>query len=126
MVIRLLLIAAGGALGAVSRYGVTELVGKLFGSVLPWGTMAVNLVGSAAIGFLWAAFEREPIGVNLRMFVFVGILGGFTTFSSFTLETCGLLRTGHAKLALANIAVSNVVGIAAVFAGFAAFRYITK
>jgi fluoride exporter len=126
MVIRILLIAIGGAIGSVSRYSLAGLVYRLFGSVFPWGTLAVNLIGSLVIGFLWAAFERAAVGSNMRMFVFVGILGGFTTFSSYTLETFNLLREGETRLAITNMAVSNLVGVAAVFIGFMVFRYIAK
>jgi CrcB protein len=126
MAIRILLIAIGGAIGSVSRYGLAGLVYRLFGSVFPWGTLAVNLIGSLVIGFLWAAFERSAIGPNIRMFVFIGILGGFTTFSSYTLETFNLLREGETRFAITNMAVSNLVGVAAVFIGFMVFRYIAK
>ena len=110
MAIRLLLIALGGAIGSVSRYGLGGLVYRFFGSVFPWGTLAVNLIGSLIIGFLWAAFERAAVGPNMRMFVFIGILGGFTTFSSYTLETFNLLHAGETRLAITNMVVSNIVG----------------
>ena len=126
MIIRVLLIALGGAIGSVCRYGLGGLAYRLFGSVFPWGTAAVNIVGSLAIGFLWAAFERAAVGPNMRTFVFIGILGGFTTFSSYTLETFNLFRESETRLAVTNMVVSNIVGVAAVFIGFAIFRYIVK
>ncbi|MDO8302947.1 MAG: fluoride efflux transporter CrcB [Sedimentisphaerales bacterium] len=126
MILKVLLIALGGAIGSVCRYGLGGLVYRLFGSVFPWGTAAVNIVGSLIIGFLWAMFERAAIGPNMRMFVFIGILGGFTTFSSYTLETFNLLHAGETRLAITNMFVSNIVGVAAVFIGFAIFRYMVK
>lgn len=126
MIVRLLLIALGGAIGSVCRYGLGGLAYRLFGSVFPWGTAAVNIVGSLAIGFLWAAFERAAVGPNMRTFVFIGILGGFTTFSSYTLETFNLFRESETRLAVTNMVVSNIIGVAAVFIGFAIFRYIVK
>ena len=126
MILKVLLIALGGAIGSVCRYGLGGLVYRMFGSVFPWGTLAVNLLGSLVIGFLWAAFERGAIGSNMRLFLFIGILGGFTTFSSYTLETFSLFRENETRLAITNMMVSNIVGVAAVFIGFAIFRYIVK
>ena len=126
MILKVLLIALGGAIGSVCRYGLGGLVYRMFGSIFPWGTAAVNIVGSLVIGFLWGVFERGAIGPNMRIFLFIGILGGFTTFSSYTLETFSLFREGQTRLAITNMMVSNIVGVAAVFIGFAIFRYITK
>lgn len=126
MIVKLLLIALGGAIGSVCRYGLGGLAYRLLGSVFPWGTLAVNLAGSLIIGFLWAVFERGAIGPNLRLFLFIGILGGFTTFSSYTLETFSLFRENETQLAITNMLVSNIVGVAAVFIGFAIFRYVVK
>jgi fluoride exporter len=126
MIVKVLLIALGGAIGSVCRYGLGGLVYRLLGSMFPWGTLAVNVVGSLVIGFLWGVFERGSIGPNMRMFLFIGILGGFTTFSSYTLETFNLFRENETRLAITNMVVSNIVGVAAVFIGFAIFRYVAK
>jgi CrcB protein len=124
MIGRIIAIAVGGAIGSVARYlcsaGVLRAVGTGW---FPWGTLTVNLIGSFSIGFLWAAFERAAMGSTARSFVFIGILGGFTTFSSFTLENFNLLRDGQVKSAVINIILSNLIGIALVFAGFAAFKF---
>ena len=93
--LRLLSIALGGALGSVLRYLLSRGVYQVMGSTFPWGTLSVNLVGSLAIGFLWALFETVTIAPEMRTFILVGILGGFTTFSSFTIETFNLFREGN-------------------------------
>lgn len=117
-------VAAGGALGSVLRYGLSGAVHRVTGGGFPWGTMVVNLVGSFMIGFLWDSFERAAVTPAMRTFIFIGILGAFTTFSTYTLENVTLLRGGELKLALVNVAVSNAAGIALVFAGFWASRYV--
>ena len=82
----------------------------------------VNLAGSLAIGFLWGLSERLVFSSNLKPFIFVGILGGFTTFSTYGLECFNLLRDGEVLLALTNIFLSNVIGVSLVFLGFALSR----
>lgn len=109
---------AGGGIGTVLRYGLSNLAYRAAGGVFPSGTLAVNLGGSLAIGALWAVFEKGALTPNARLFLMTGILGGFTTFSTFTLENFSLLRNGELKLAAANVLVSNVAGIFLVFAGF--------
>lgn len=100
------------------RYLLSNFTYKSSTSGFPSGTLAVNLSGSLAIGCLWALFEKGALSPNARFFLMTGILGGFTTFSTFTLENLNLLRAGEAKMALANILISNVAGIFLVFAGF--------
>ncbi|HLF86413.1 MAG TPA: CrcB family protein [Nitrospiria bacterium] len=95
---------------------------RVSGPVFPWGTLGVNLLGSFIAGFLWEGFERAAVSPELRIFVFIGILGSFTTFSSYNLETFSLLRDGEIRLALSNVVVSNVLGIALIFIGYAASR----
>lgn len=121
---KLLFIALGGAAGALLRYSVSGAAYKFFDGVLPWGTLLVNLIGCFAIGFLWQIFEYLASSPNTRAFVFVGILGAFTTFSTYGLETFNLFREGEVKFALLNILASNVLGIALVIAGFIASRFL--
>jgi CrcB protein len=121
---RLLYIGCGGALGTLLRYGVSISVARLTGGTFPWGTMCVNLIGAFIIGFLSALFEITAVSPNLKSFALIGILGGFTTFSSYTLETVNLLRDGELRLALSNILVSNIAGIVLVLLGIVAFRYL--
>jgi CrcB protein len=91
----ILLVALGGALGAVLRYASVSALHRLTGSPLPWGTLAVNLVGSFALGFLLLASERLPLSDDVRLFGAVGVLGAFTTFSAFSWEVAWFLRQGE-------------------------------
>lgn len=112
------LIGAGGALGALLRYGLSGLAHLWLGETFPWGTLTVNVVGCFFIGLLWAFSERSPMTPAVRIFLLTGTLGAFTTFSTFGLETFSLLRDGEVALAAGNILAHNVIGLAAVIAGF--------
>ncbi len=118
MITRLVLLLSGGALGTLARYGLSGLTHRVFGGTFPLGTLVVNLVGSFVIGLLWGFWETNTLPASFRSFVFIGILGGFTTFSTAMLETMNLFRDGETKLALINILANNVLGIALVFLGF--------
>ncbi len=119
-----IMLATGGAIGTLLRYTLSGFTYKFLNGGFPWGTLFVNLVGCFIIGLLWGVFEVENLSANLRNFVFVGILGGFTTFSTFALESFSLLRDGEVKFALLNILASNILGILLVFAGFLLSRHI--
>ena len=118
------LLAAGGAIGTVLRYSLSGLTYRAANSVFPWGTLCVNLAGSFVIGLLWGIFEIQNLSSNMRTFIFIGILGGFTTFSTFTLESLNLFRDGEIRLAVTNVLASNIMGLALVFAGFLFARYV--
>ncbi len=120
--LRLFFIALGGAVGTLIRYIVSGLDYKFSNGVFPISTLVVNLAGSLVIGFLWGLFERSAVSPTMRMFVFIGVLGGFTTFSTFSLENFNLIRDGEFKIALINVVASNVLGIALVFVGFSLAR----
>ena len=119
-----ILLAAGGAIGTILRYSMSGLTYRMVNSVFPWGTMVVNLTGSFAIGLLWGFFEIQNISSNMRNFLFIGILGGFTTFSTYALESLNLFRDGEIKLAMTNMLISNICGLILVFAGFVLSKYI--
>ena len=119
----LIYIAVGGAAGALLRYSVSGITHKYLDGFLPWGTLAVNMLGCFAIGFLWQIFEVIGSSPNSRAFVFIGILGAFTTFSTFGLESFYLMREGEIKYAALNILVSNVAGLGLVFLGFILSKY---
>jgi len=111
-------IAIGGALGSMLRYLLQGKFQAAYGGLFPVGTLGINLIGCAVIGFLGGWFLIAPVAVNLRLFLMVGILGGFTTFSSFGLETLNLLREGHGRMALLYVGASNTGGVALAWGGF--------
>ncbi len=116
-----LLVALGGALGSVLRWSVSSWLARLSrDAAFPWGTLAVNIAGSAAIGFvLTLAFERGSVPPAVRLFLVTGILGGFTTFSAFSWETLVLLRDGHVLAAAGYPGGALLGGLAAAAAGAA-------
>ena len=114
-----LFIALGGALGTLARYFVS-LAALPISQSLPWGTILINIVGSFIIGLfgtLTLAQGRFPVPESARLFVMIGLCGGFTTFSSFSLQTLDLLRGGALGRALVNVLLSVVLCLAAVAAG---------
>ncbi len=121
------LVASGGAIGALGRYHlgrlVTQLVGPGPASAFPWATLAVNLAGCLAMGLLFGWFIRQgATHEGARLLLGVGILGGFTTFSTFGLELLVLLQRGAFVPALTYAAASLLAGLAAVFIGVAVMR----
>ena len=101
-----LVVALGGALGTISRYFVSGAVANAFGETFPWGTLIVNVVGSFIIGFFWtlsAPDGRLFVSGSTRQFVMTGFCGGFTTFSSFSLQTMNLIRDGEWLAAGGNV-----------------------
>ena len=124
--IHLLFVAAGGAIGASLRHLFGLVVMRLFGTGFPFGTLGVNVVGSFLMGALiaWLAFKSETGGQGLRLFLATGVLGGFTTFSAFSLETMLLWERGEAGLAAAYIIASVVFSVAALAGGLALVRSI--
>jgi CrcB protein len=114
---------AGGALGAVLRFTLTTWVDQRMHAAMPWGTLVVNVAGCLAIGLLATlADERGVISQNTRIFLITGVLGAFTTFSSFGLETFRLIETGRLPLALANVFGSVALCLIAVAGGIAIAR----
>jgi CrcB protein len=115
-----LAVIAGGALGSAARHGVNTLVAHLTDRPVPFATAIVNLVGAGVIGVLagMIASGRLQMSPTLRAFVFVGILGGFTTFSSYMVDTLTLTYGGEPGLAVANIVGQTLLGLAAVWAGY--------
>ena len=116
-------VALGGALGSVARYACSTAAARWLGAGFPYGTLFVNVAGSFAIGLLAALVSsdgRPVLGIDARAFVLVGVLGGFTTFSSFSLETLELARGGALGAAGANVALSVVLCLVGAWLGFAA------
>jgi len=116
-------VAVGGALGSMGRYAVGRAVARLGDGVFPWGTLIVNVSGSLAIGFLAGlatADGRAVLSSDARAFLLVGVLGGFTTFSSFSLETLNLVRADQWIGGAVNVLASVGLCLIAVSIGFAA------
>lgn len=119
----LLAVAAGGAIGASARYLLSREVARWFGSGFPWGTLAVNVLGAAAMGLLIGLFARVwPVQDPWRAFLTTGILGGFTTFSAFSLDAMTLIERGDYATAALYVVASVVLSIAAVAIGLAVIR----
>ena len=115
----ILLIALGGALGSVARYLFSTAVLRATGSLFPLGTFAVNVVGCLVFGLIaGAAEQRVQMAPELRLFLLVGILGGFTTFSSYAFESFALLRDGQFAWAGLNIVGQVVAGLIGMWAGY--------
>lgn len=113
-----LLVAIGGAIGASLRHLVGLWALRWFGSGFPWGTLAVNVIGSFAMGLMIELLARRlGASAELRLLVATGLLGGFTTFSAFSLDTIVLWERGEIGLAFTYVTASVVVAIAALFAG---------
>lgn len=114
----LCLVFVGGGIGAVCRYMSTMLIGGIAGSVFPLGTFTVNIVGSFIMGLIMTfAIEAAALSEELRLLLVIGFLGGFTTFSSFSMETLLLLKGGSWFYAAANILANVFVGLAATALG---------
>ncbi|MCD4781779.1 MAG: fluoride efflux transporter CrcB [Candidatus Omnitrophica bacterium] len=111
-------IAVGGAAGALLRYSASGLAVYYFKGIFPWGTLIVNLSGAFLVGLSWGIFEGSLIDIHWRYFIFIGLLGGFTTFSSFCLENLNLMKSNETSAAMANILISNVGGLVLVFSGY--------
>lgn len=120
---KFVILALGGAIGTILRYLVQGFL-QPQSTVFPWGTFAVNAIGSFVIGFLWAFFDQGFISSNMRLFLFIGLLGGFTTFSSFSLETMNLIRDNEKSLALLNIVICNTLPLFLAFAGLFTAKFL--
>ena len=120
---QMIAIAAGGAIGALLRYWTSLAVHSRLGSGFPYGTLAVNVLGSLLMGFLYIWFiERLAAGAAVRAFLLIGVLGAFTTFSTFSMETLNLIEGGQLGKALLNVVISVTVCVCAATLGVIAAR----
>ena len=120
MIKETLLVAAGGAIGALARFGVGTVVARLPGKPMPLATLAVNVVGCLGIGIAGqylAMHSSSTVAPALRYGLVIGVLGALTTFSAFGWDSVELMQKGHSGLALANIGANVIVGLFAVWAG---------
>jgi fluoride exporter len=121
--LNLLLVSVGGALGSAARYLLSMFILRVSGTSFPLGTFAVNLLGCVVFGVIAGAAEhRVPLAPASRAFLLVGVLGGFTTFSSYAFESFALIRDGQLFAASLNIAGQVVTGLAGLAIGFAVAR----
>jgi len=120
---QILAIAGGGALGAVLRFGMSNVVYRMLGRDFPYGTLAVNVLGSLLMGFLFVVLlERIVVSAEWRAALLVGLLGAFTTFSTFSFETLALFEGGEPVKAITNIALSVFLCLAATWLGLSLGR----
>lgn len=114
----ILLVLAGGGLGALSRWAVSLLAAVLFGSKFPWGTLIVNLMGCFLIGFVYSLGDRTGlVNHSVRLFFMTGYLGALTTFSTYALETVNSTQMAGSAVAVINFCFNNFFGVALVFLG---------
>ena len=121
------LVFLGGGIGAATRHGVNIVAARMLGTGFPWGTLTVNVVGSFVMGLLvaWFAFRADAsVTQHVRLFLTTGFLGGFTTFSAFSLDTAVLWERGTVGIAAAYVAGSVALSILALFAGLWVVRTI--
>lgn len=117
--VKLFLIAAGGAIGSLMRYGMQGWVQRLSGSIFPFGTLAVNITACLAVGMLAGLFAGPHlIREEYRIGLTIGVLGGYSTFSTFGLESFNLANDGEFRLALLNMFLSCALGFVAVWLGY--------
>lgn len=122
---QLISIAMGGAIGAVLRYVMANNIYTLFGRAFPWGTLFVNVFGSLLMGFLYVMFvERMLVSSEIRSLVLIGLLGAFTTYSTFSIETLNLIESGELMRAGANIIASVTACLIACWLGLLVGRQI--
>jgi CrcB protein len=112
------MVILGGATGALLRYATTGLVYRAYGGSFPLGTLSVNALGSFFIGLLWSLSRWSSISSEWRVFLFIGLLGSFTTFSTFSLETFTMLQDREILQATLNIAVNLILCLILVWVGF--------
>lgn len=124
--VKLLFLMTGGALGTLARYAASGLAHRMSDTLFPLGTLMVNSIGSLLIGIVWAIWEDSSVPGYIRTFLLIGFFGGFTTFSSFSLETLNLVRDNEVKLAVLNVLANNMIAIIFVFAGFFATRLLVN
>ena len=117
-----LLVGLGSFIGGISRYLISKLITEQLSSVFPWGTFTVNVVGCFLIGLVFGYGSKNILETNWQFFLATGILGGFTTFSAFSMETFNLMNAGHTAAAIGYVALSIVIGLTCTLTGYALMR----
>ncbi len=122
----LALVMLGGALGAASRWLLSQAIVNSISSSLPLATLSVNIVGSAIIGIVWSLSEKSMLPPQIAALIIIGFLGSFTTFSAFSMETINLFRSGHVGTAILNVIMQNALCISAAGIGFYSGKFLLK
>ena len=122
--LNIIAIMIGGGIGSVCRHGLFIRVQRVGGHDFPSGTLTINLLGSLLVGLLWGLLEGVHLSSETRLFIFTGLLGGFTTFSAFSRETAQMFKVGQWKAAVCYVGLSNILGVVLVLVGFSAARYL--
>jgi CrcB protein len=125
MIKNILLVALGGSFGSVARYLLQRWIYAIYPHHFPWGTLTVNVIGCFLIGILWGiSFKTFELNENWKLFLMVGLCGGFTTFSAFTLEGIGLIREQRLFLFLIYVIASVSAGLVATYIGMRLTRHV--
>lgn len=124
--VHLLFIGFGGTIGAILRYIISKKISLSLNYIFPWGTFVVNIIGAFLIGFLYSFFQDIVISKDIRSFLTIGVLGAFTTFSTYSLETINLLKEGEYVLSIFNILLNNGVCLVMTFSGIAGGKLVIK
>ncbi|MDQ6844126.1 MAG: fluoride efflux transporter CrcB [Bacteroidota bacterium] len=117
-------VGIGSCLGGISRYLLSLVIQNKFLSTFPFGTLSVNIIGCFLIGLIFGYSEKSYLSMEWRVFLVTGFLGGFTTFSSFSNESIGLIRDGQHWFAFSYIASSVIIGLLATFAGITLIKFL--
>lgn len=120
----LLFIALGGGIGAVARYLITQLAALVIGPHLPWGTLSANIIGGFLMGLVTGAFEGRTHDPTFRLFLTTGVLGGFTTFSAFSLDAVRLLQNEGLAIGGGYMVASVALSVAGVIFGLVAAQFL--
>lgn len=115
---KLFIVGLGGAVGTLARYIISRMGHQFLHPNFPASTLIINVTGSFIIGFIVSLIDRFSISANTHLFIFIGVLGGYTTFSTFSLETFHLIRDGQYRLAFINVIFSVILSVGAVFLGY--------
>jgi CrcB protein len=118
MIDKLLAVAFGGSIGAVARFLIYHLMERTHEGRFPWASLTVNLTGSLLIGLLWGIFDKFYIPSGVRLFIFIGLLGSFTTYSTFSFDVFSLWKEGEFRTALVYLLGTNIGGIGLAFTGY--------
>ena len=120
------LVMLGGALGAASRWLLSQAIVNSINSSLHLSTLSVNIVGSAIIGIVWSLSEKSILPPQIAALIIIGFLGSFTTFSAFSMETINLFRSGHVGTAILNVIMQNALCLSAAGVGFYSGKFLLR